>query len=167
VRKLPLANIMKRKYLLIFAIIILAVIAVKFIFPEKKSIEDEIISNWDKENTRDLYLDDEALINSKKLTQKHLQQFKEEFKNKRDSVDEFYVKVRLTENELAEHMWINILDLNKDQSIGLLDNEPLKIKSLKYLDTIRFDINDAEDLMLFKNDSLKLGSFLQSELEKQ
>jgi uncharacterized protein YegJ (DUF2314 family) len=158
---------MKRKYLLIFAIIILAVIAVKFIFPEKKSIEDEIISNWDKENTRDLYLDDEALINSKKLTQKHLQQFKEEFKNKRDSVDEFYVKVRLTENELAEHMWINILDLNKDQSIGLLDNEPLKIKSLKYLDTIRFDINDAEDLMLFKNDSLKLGSFLQSELEKQ
>jgi len=158
---------MKRKYLLIFAIIILAVIAVKFIFPEKKSIEDEIISNWDKENTRDIYLDDEALINSKKLAQKHLQQFKEEFKNKRDSVDEFYVKVRLTENELAEHMWINILDLNKDQSIGLLDNEPLKIKSLKYLDTIRFDINDAEDLMLFKNDSLKLGSFLQSELEKQ
>jgi uncharacterized protein YegJ (DUF2314 family) len=158
---------MKRKYLLIFAIIILAVIAVKLILPEKKSIEDEIISNWDKENTRDIYLDDEALINSKKLTQKHLQQFKQEFKNKRDSIDEFYVKVRLTENELAEHLWINILDLNKDQSLGLFDNEPLKIKSLKYLDTIRFDINDAEDLMLFKNDSLKLGSFLQSELEKQ
>ena len=162
----PLATIMKRTTSFIIAIIVLGIISFGvYLFIQKN--ESGILTEWDLDNTREIYQDDEALINSKILTQKNLAYFISEFKIKNEAEDEFYVKVRMTEDDKSEHMWLNILKLDGNQSIGLLDNVPLKFKKLKYLDTVKFDINKAEDLMLYRSDSLILGGFLLSESQKK
>ncbi|MEX0287514.1 MAG: DUF2314 domain-containing protein [Flavobacteriaceae bacterium] len=151
----------------IYFIVIAASIAIYGLYWLKnRSVESRIESDWDINNTREIDVDDEALAKSERMAQKNLSYFIAEFRNKNDNSNEFYVKVKLTEDGVVEHMWIDILELDGDQSIGLLDNDPLKFKRLKYLDTVKFDINKAEDLMMYENDSLKLGGFLQAELGK-
>ncbi|HRV55136.1 MAG TPA: DUF2314 domain-containing protein, partial [Mangrovimonas sp.] len=71
------------------------------------------------------------------------------------------------ENGKTEHIWIEILSLDNDKSIGLLSNVPKYFKNLKYLDTVTFDINKSEDLMITRNDSIVFGGFLKTELEKK
>jgi len=122
-------------------------------------------TEWDKNNMRDINSDDKLLIDSKQTAKSNLPYFISEFQKKSNT--DFFTKIKLTENGKTEHIWIEILSLDNDKSIGLLSNVPKYFKNLKYLDTVTFDINKSEDLMITRNDSIVFGGFLKTELEKK
>ena len=155
-----------KKNLKIFTIIILAIIFLAYLI-QNNLVSNNNQSEWDKNNTRDIQSNDKLLNKSKKITEQKLPFFISEFKNKNKSEYDFFTKIELTEGEYTEHIWIWILSLNDENSIGLLSNEPKFFKKIKYLDTITFDINKAEDLTIMKNDSVVFGGFLQAEIENQ
>nr|WP_299169557.1 DUF2314 domain-containing protein [uncultured Allomuricauda sp.] len=121
-------------------------------------------TEWDKNNMREIEPEDKLLVEIKQETKLHLSYFISEFK--KSSKSDFFAKVKLTENEKTEHIWVEILKLDNDKSIGLLGNEPKYFKNMKYLDTLTFDINQSEDLMIMENDSIVFGGFLQAALKK-
>ncbi|WP_452232648.1 DUF2314 domain-containing protein [Lacinutrix sp. MEBiC02595] len=124
-------------------------------------------TEWDKKNTREIDSNDKLLNETKQTAELNLPYFISEFKNKENSETDFFAKVKITENENIEHIWVQLLDLNEDNSIGLLSNVPTNFKELKYLDTLTFNINKAEDLMIMRNDSIIFGGFLQAELDNK
>jgi|GEM_PF-2002338 len=158
-------NIPKKISSFILVAIIAFILFKIYVAQDKYNLENNQ-TEWDKNNTREINANDKLLNNSKQTTQINLPYFKSEFKTKDKSKTDFFTKVKLTENEKTEHIWIYILNINNDKSIGLLYNEPTYFKNIKYLDTITFDINKAEDIMIMKNDSILFGGFLQAEMEK-
>lgn len=155
-----------KKNLKIFIIIILAILFVAYLI-KNNLVSNNNQSEWDKNNTRDIQSNDKLLNKSKKITEQKLPFFISEFKNKNKSEYDFFTKIELTEDEYTEHIWIWVLSLNDENSVGLLSNEPKYFKNIRYLDTITFDIKKAEDLTIMKNDSVIFGSFLQNEIENQ
>ncbi|MCF2875930.1 MULTISPECIES: DUF2314 domain-containing protein [unclassified Tenacibaculum] len=153
---------MKKNSKIIFPILILTLIGY-FMVTNNKNNQ---LTDWDIDNTREFKSNDELLLKAKIESQKLLPKFIEEFKNNKNSKKEFYVKVKLSENKLSEHMWLVALSLNGKNSIGVLDNTPNDLKKIKLQDTLKFDINKAEDLMIYENDSLIAGAFLWSLLNK-
>ncbi|WP_420552251.1 DUF2314 domain-containing protein [Tenacibaculum aiptasiae] len=153
---------MKKNSKIIFPILILTLIGYLMITNNKNNQ----LTDWDIDNTREFKSNDELLLKAKMESQKLLPKFIEEFKNNKNSKKEFYVKVKLSENKLSEHMWLVALSLNGKNSIGVLDNTPNDLKKIKLQDTLKFDINKAEDLMIYENDSLIAGAFLWSLLNK-
>jgi uncharacterized protein YegJ (DUF2314 family) len=124
-------------------------------------------SKWDENNTRLVDSNDILLNETKRIAQLNLPYFISEFKKNEDtSQTDFYTKIKITEDEQIEHIWIYILSLNENSSVGLLSNVPKYFKKLKFLDTISFDIKKAEDLMIMKNDSVVFGQFSHTKLEE-
>jgi len=121
----------------------------------KQNTQDE----WDKNNTREIFADNPDLVRSKKLTKEKLPSFISEFN--KDRGDGFYVKLKLTESGKYEHIWLRILSIDGENSSGVIDNEPTYFNEIKYGDTVNVNINEAEDIMIYKNDSLILGGYLQ------
>ncbi len=155
---------MKNSLKPIIAILVILLIWYFLIF--KKQSKNKNLTEWDIENIRNINSNDNALAESKISTQKALSNFITEFENN-DRNKEFYAKIKLTENDLIEHMWLIVLTLNGENSKGIVDNEPLKFKNIKYLDTLKFNIKEAEDLMIYENDSLIMGGFLMSILNNK
>jgi len=122
---------------------------------ERQNKQDE----WDKSNTREIFADSPDLVRSKELTKEKLPYFISEFNKVRG--DGFYAKLKLAESGKYEHIWLRILNIDGENSSGIIDNEPTYFTEIKYGDTVNVNINDAEDIMIYKNDSLILGGYLQ------
>ena len=163
------SNIPKKisSILLIGIIAVLAFVLFGIYVVQDKYEPENNQTEWDKNNTRQIDSNDKLLNETKQTAQLNLPYFISEFENKGKSETDFFAKVKIAENENVEHIWVQLLDLNQSNSIGLLSNVPSYFKKLKYLDTLTFDINKAEDLMIMKNDSIIFGGFLQAELENK
>ena len=164
-----MSNIFKKiiNLLLVGIVAIIAFVLFGIYVIQDKYVPENNQTEWDKNNTREIDSSDKLLNETKQIAELNLSHFISEFKNKDKSGNDFFVKIKLSEDDKVEHIWIQILNLNDDDSIGLLSNEPTHFKKLKYLDTLTFNINKAEDLMIMKNDSIIFGGFLQSKLDKQ
>ena len=125
--------------------------------PQAQNNQDE----WDKNNTREINADSPELVHSKKLTKENLPYFISEFRKGQEG--DFYAKLMLSESGNSEHIWLEILSLDGENSYGIIDNEPTYFKQIKYRDTLNININEAEDIMILKNDSLVFGGFLQQQ----
>lgn len=70
----------------------------------------------------------------------------------------FGLKKKFEENGNVEHIWIgNIHKFESGKYIGVIDNLPEKIKSVKLGDTVEIDKNDVSDWMYIKNSELHGG----------
>jgi len=128
--------------------------------PKNQNNHDE----WDKSNATEIRPDDPGLIHSKKLTEENLPYFISEFSKKHNQ--EFYVKLKISESGQDEHIWLKILDIDGGNSYGTIENDPAYFKQIKYGDTLKINIYEAEDIIINRNDSIIFGSFLQQEINK-
>ena len=70
----------------------------------------------------------------------------------------FGLKKRFEENGNVEHIWIgNIQGIENGKYVGVIDNLPEKIKSIKLGDTIEINKKDISDWMYLKNSKLHGG----------
>lgn len=63
-----------------------------------------------------------------------------------DLVKLIFVEENDNPETMPERMWVKIIKINKDNFIGILDNNPYYIESVKYGDEIVFKIENIIDI---------------------
>ncbi|MEI0488440.1 DUF2314 domain-containing protein [Brachyspira pulli] len=63
-----------------------------------------------------------------------------------DLVKLIFVEENDNPETMPERMWVKIIKINKDNFIGILDNYPYYIESVKYGDEIVFKIENIIDI---------------------
>ncbi|MDT0555165.1 DUF2314 domain-containing protein [Patiriisocius hiemis] len=125
------------------------------------------VLEWDKDNVVALDRNDKALRDSKTVTKDCLGVFKSKFRANKDSLTIFFVKVKVSENESIEHIWLEILEIQDKNSVGVVSNIPYYFKNISYLDTLSFDINKAEDISILHEDEYIFGNYLTKMLDEK
>ncbi len=118
------------------------------------------------EGVRGFEEDNPILLESIKRTRDSLPYFISRFKSNTDDLTWFSGKFEVHEGSLEEHIWLEILEIDGENSVGVIINEPYSFQKIKYLDTINFDISKAEDIMILKDGSILFGNFLERLLTK-
>ena len=67
-----------------------------------------------------------------------------------DTAYQYSLKVDFIENEVHEHMWVSLNNIENGQFNGLLGNEPQILKTLKLGDPVRITKNQIEDWIIFQ-----------------
>lgn len=142
----------------VFLYYVFILIGVYFIQDSTKEVMNNNIVEFSSE--------DKLLKSSIEKTRDSLRKFISEFENNQDKDKLFLTKVELFEGNISEHIWLEIVKLDNQNSVGLINNDPIDFKKYKYLDTVHFNINKSEDIMIVKNDSILFGGFLLKELNK-
>ena len=65
-----------------------------------------------------------------------------------DLVKLIFVEENDNPETMPERMWVKIMKINKDNFIGILDNYPYYIESVKYGDEIVFKIENIIDILI-------------------
>ena len=63
-----------------------------------------------------------------------------------DLVKLIFVEKNDSPETIPERMWVKIIEINKDNFVGILDNKPYYIESVKYGDKIVFKIENIIDI---------------------
>lgn len=80
------------------------------------------------------------------------------FKNNSRVFTFFGLKKKFEENGNIEHIWIgNIQKIESGKYIGIIDNLPEKIKSVKLGDTVQIEKKEISDWMYIKKSELHGG----------
>lgn len=68
--------------------------------------------------------------------------------DKDDTLFKYFVKSDFSENGVNEHMWTQVHEFKNGFFMGILANDPVNIKQLKYNDKIKVRREDVEDWRL-------------------
>ena len=63
-----------------------------------------------------------------------------------DLVKLIFVEKNGSPETIPERMWVKIIEINKDNFVGILDNKPYYIESIKYGDEIVFKVENIIDI---------------------
>ncbi|WP_157151709.1 DUF2314 domain-containing protein [Brachyspira sp. SAP_772] len=63
-----------------------------------------------------------------------------------DLVKLIFVEENDSSETIPERMWVKIIEINKDNFVGILDNNPYYIESIKYGDEIVFKVENIIDI---------------------
>lgn len=121
--------------------------------------------NWDKQNTRGINVNDEAYQQAIKDAKDSLPFFVGQFHTGGANHEEFYVKLRFEEGNKVEHMWLQVISVEKNSIQAVVDNVPEYLTNVKYKDSLWTSVNRVEDWAIYKGDSLLQGDFINKHLD--
>lgn len=114
-----------------------------------------------RENESTIYNVEEDDVEMNKAIEKAkqtLDSFDFAFKNNTRVFTFFGLKKKFEENGNVEHIWIgNIQGIEEGKYIGVIDNLPEKIKSVKLCDTVQIEKKEISDWMYIKKSELHGG----------
>ena len=116
--------------------------------------------DWDKENTREVEVNDTIYGNAIGKAKENLPAFLESLRQRQVNSYDFYIKSRYSDGKEAEHMWFIVDTLKKESLIGILDNVPLKLKNIKLNDKLEIKFSEIEDWVIYKGDSIVAGNYI-------
>jgi uncharacterized protein YegJ (DUF2314 family) len=77
------------------------------------------------------------------------------------------VKMKFTEGEAAEHMWVSVAELDEQGGKGKLNNEPGWLKNIKAGTPVSFTREQIEDWLVDTGDEKPLGGYSLAVFEAQ
>lgn len=103
--------------------------------------------------------------------------YRQQLKNARDSLNfftgllkqknsnrfDFFAKAAFADGDKTEHLWFSADSLIGSKIAGLLDNEPVALKNIRYKDRVSIDLKEVEDWAIYDKDSLVAGNFITYE----
>ena len=121
--------------------------------------------DWDKNNLRDIEVDDPKVARAFKAAQDSLTFYIDYFKEfyGQDNYS-FFLKKKFEDNGEFEHMWSKPIEINEKGFKCILDNEPSGLENYKLGDTLQIDFGDIEDFIIVTADTIEIGNYLQKEL---
>ncbi len=123
---------------------------------------------WDSENTRDLYPSDDRVQKATSQTKFQLYRFVSYFRDHKDDTEwDFYIKTSFTENGATEHMWSTVYLEDSNNFYAILDNVPQWMENVEYLDSLIIPMEEVEDFIVYKGDSIVAGDFLSQYLKEE
>jgi len=79
-------------------------------------------------------------------------------KNPDNLMEDFSVKMRFDYGKInGEHMWLNNLHFRDEKLLGILNNDPVEIKTIKFGDTLEVIDEKISDWMYVRNNKLVGG----------
>lgn len=127
---------------------------------------NKVNDDWDKDNTRSIDVNNNELKASIDTVRYTINDFIKHFElNSKDTSMNYFVKYGFSNSQTKEHMWVDVILIN-DKIVGLLDNVPQYINTVKYLDTVYLDPTQIEDYQIYHGDTLLYGDFLNKYLTK-
>jgi uncharacterized protein YegJ (DUF2314 family) len=81
----------------------------------------------------------------------------------------FAVKIAFREGEIVEFMWVKVAAIEGEQIRGILDNEPVDVKSVRHGDSVQVKLADLND-WIYVQDGTMIGGFtvkVLQQLEKE
>lgn len=94
-----------------------------------------------------------------------LDQFFTRFRNPQPGDDAFALKVRIEDDNGAEHFWLGQLDLEKEPYSGVIDNEPGIVECVKLGERYSFAKEDISDWMYMSSGKMQGNYTLRVALE--
>ena len=92
-----------------------------------------------------------------------LHHFEDCLASPKESQQYFSIKVKIVDHEKVEHMWLNSPSFDQDGNLfGVVGNEPIDVKSVKYNQKIGIDRNLISDWMIIENGRLIGGYTIRS-----
>ena len=92
-------------------------------------------------------------------------QFFARFREPQPGDEAFAMKVRIEDDNGAEHFWLGQLDLDKEPYSGVIDNEPGVVKCVELGERYRFTKEDISDWMYMANGKMQGNYTLRVALE--
>ncbi len=121
--------------------------------------------DWDKNNLRDLEVDDPRVQWAYKATQDSLIFYIDYFKRFYGQENySFFLKKNFEDGGEFEHMWSRPFEINEIGFKCILDNKPSGLKNYSLGDTVQIDFKDIEDCIIVTADTTIIGNYLQKEL---
>jgi uncharacterized protein YegJ (DUF2314 family) len=100
--------------------------------------------------------DDPRLKAAVSKARKRWQEFVSAFEERR-SEQNFSVKARIGDDEVAEFMWLSVTGLENGWVYGRLDNDPIELTSIRCGDRVRIHIDDLNDWLYTDGDQVRGG----------
>lgn len=104
-----------------------------------------------------VYGDDPRLRAAVATARRRWRQFERAFEN-RQPHQAFCVKARIGHEDVAEFMWISVTGMENGWVYGILDNDPIELKTVRCGDRLRVRIGDVNDWLIIDGNSA-IGGF--------
>lgn len=116
--------------------------------------------NWDEKNTRYVAVEDTIYLNAISLAKQNLHVFIDSLENQRSNNYDFYIKSKYSDGKNTEHLWFIVETFKEKTFVGILDNAPLNLKNIKLADKLDIKIEEVEDWIIYKDDTIIAGNYL-------
>lgn len=110
--------------------------------------------------------DDGEMLEAQKKAQDSLMQFIRAIQ-KRAEGERYLLKVRLTEGDVVEHVWLKPVKWNDPGLIGILAVDPVTIKKMKKGDIVAPLPREITDWVILSKDGTRQGGFTEDVIERQ
>ena len=102
--------------------------------------------------------DDDEMSAAISMAKSSLNQFDSALLSKKSRYNSFSLKVRFPYGDNSgEHIWLSDITKYKDEYMGIVNNEPEYVSTLKLYDTIKINKNNISDWMYLDKKILKGG----------
>lgn len=101
--------------------------------------------------------DDAEMNEAIKKSRLTFNEFLTAFKNKKDSQTSFSVKMPFATEYGAEHIWLTSLEIKDGKLLGIVDNLPQSVTSIRLGDIVEIDENKISDWFYLENEKLVGG----------
>ncbi len=110
--------------------------------------------------------EDKEMLEAQKKAQDSLMQFIKAIQ-KREEGKRYLLKVKLSEGEEIEHVWLEPVKWNDPGLLGILAVDPVALKKKKKGDTITPLPSEITDWLILSEDGSKEGGFTTDVIEKR
>lgn len=86
---------------------------------------------------------------------------------KRAEGERYLLKVRLTEGDVVEHVWLEPVKWNDPGLIGILAVDPVTIKKMKKGDIVAPLPREITDWVILSKDGTRQGGFTEDVIERR
>ncbi len=125
-------------------ILIIIVIVGVYFFNKNSKIPD-----GERGNVVGKSFNDPEILLAQKEAQSQIDFFIESLENNKDDKKYFSIKYGAKDGDIVEHMWIRVSSYKDGVFSGILANEPIEVKNIKYEDPVSVKKEEIEDWIIF------------------
>jgi uncharacterized protein YegJ (DUF2314 family) len=145
-------------------IILICAIALTQITP--MNADEKIEKHPTRDDVAGVDGEDKEMLEAQKKAQDTLMQFIKAIQ-KREVGKRYLLKVKLSEGEEVEHVWLEPVKWNDPGLLGILAVDPVALKKKKKGDTIKPLPSEITDWVILSEDGSKEGGFTADLIEKR
>lgn len=122
---------------------------------------------WEENNFVNIDVTAAWYIEAVNKAKKQLDKFIEVFNNAPAEKYNFHIKVKLTEGDNIEHLWLIPSSYSNYSFLANVDNTPFKLKNIHFKDMISVSAESVEDWIIYEPQKKIWGNFIARAFKAQ
>ena len=134
--------------------------------PDITHAQDKVKEHPERKDVAGIDGEDKEMLDAQEKALKTLKTFIEALQNRKEG-NRYLLKVKITEKDEVEHVWLEPVKWNDPGLLGVLPADPVAIKKHKKGDVIAPLPADVSDWVILSSDGSKEGGFTMDVIEKR